>query len=253
MSSRRAKTRMADSVPAGKLPRHIAIIMDGNGRWAQKRAMPRTMGHRSGGKVALKIIEACHELGIECLTLFAFSTENWTRPKQEVGVLMDLFLSTLRERMDDFHRRNARLQFIGDREGFAEPLRQEMYRAEEQTSGNGGLQLNLAVSYGGQQDITAVARRLARQVAEGHLQPEEITEAHFNREVALGDQPPPDLFIRTGGELRISNFLLWQLAYTELYFTDTLWPDFNARELRRAIDWYGARDRRFGGLSAVSA
>lgn len=242
-----------DPNPNHGMPRHVAIIMDGNGRWAQKRAMPRTMGHRAGGKVARKIIEACDERGIECLTLFAFSTENWGRPKQEVGVLMDLFLNTLRDRMDEFHGRGARIRFIGDRESFAPSLRDEMQRAEEQTAANTGLQLNVAVSYGGRQDIASVARRLAEQVKAGELQPEDITMERIDAAVALGDLPPPDLFIRTGGELRISNFLLWQLAYTELYFTEKLWPDFDAAALDEAIAGYGARERRFGGLPEQKA
>ena len=237
-----------DPNPPNSLPRHIAIIMDGNGRWAQKRAMPRTMGHRAGGKVARKIIEACDERGIECLTLFAFSTENWGRPKQEVGVLMDLFLSTLRDQMEEFHQRRARLRFIGDRSSFAQPLRDEMLRAEEQTATNTGLQLNVAVSYGGRQDIVAVTRALAEQVRDGKLQIEDITQERINLELALGELPAPDLFIRTGGELRVSNFLLWQLAYTELFFTDTLWPDFDAACLDQAIAGYTSRERRFGGL-----
>lgn len=234
--------------PGRGVPRHIAIIMDGNGRWAQKRAMPRTMGHRAGGKVARKIIEACNDRGVECLTLFAFSTENWARPKQEVGVLMDLFLSTLRDQLDEFHEREARIRFIGDRASFAESLRDEMARAEEQTRSNTGLQLNVAVSYGGRQDITAVARELAEQVKAGQLQPEDISMERINSQLALGELPAPDLFIRTGGELRISNFLLWQLAYTELYFTETLWPDFNAEALDKAIAGFANRERRFGRL-----
>ena len=237
-----------DPNPGNRTPRHIAIIMDGNGRWAQRRAMPRTMGHRAGGKVARRIIEACNERGIECLTLFAFSTENWARPKQEVGVLMDLFLSTLRERLDEFHGRGARLRFIGDRDSFAESLRAEMARAEEQTRNNTGLQLNVAVSYGGRQDIAAVARRLAEQVKQGDLQIEDINEDSITAQLALGDLPPPDLFIRTGGELRISNFLLWQLAYTELFFTETLWPDFDEKALDQAIAGYSQRERRYGAL-----
>lgn len=239
-----------DPNPGSATPRHIAIIMDGNGRWAQKRAMPRTMGHRAGGKVARKIIEACDERDVECLTLFAFSTENWGRPKQEVGVLMDLFLSTLRDRLDEFHGRGARIRFIGDRDSFAPSLREEMQRAEDQTAGNTGLQLNVAVSYGGRQDLVSVTRALAEQVKAGTLQPADITMERINTAVALGDLPPPDLFIRTGGELRISNFLLWQLAYTELYFTETLWPDFDAAALDQAIAGYTSRERRFGGLPA---
>ncbi len=242
-----------DPNPKNGVPRHIAIIMDGNGRWAQKRAMPRTMGHRAGGKVARKIIEACDKRGIECLTLFAFSTENWGRPKQEVGVLMDLFLSTLRDRMDEFHGRGARMRFIGDRSSFAPSLRDEMQRAEEQTANNNGLQLNVAVSYGGRQDIAAVARRLAEQVKAGELEPADITMERIDADVALGDLPPPDLFIRTGGEFRISNFLLWQLAYTELYFTEKLWPDFDAAALDQAIAGYSSRERRFGGLPEQQA
>ena len=228
------------------LPRHIAIIMDGNGRWAQQRRQPRTWGHRAGGQAARGIIEACDERRIEALTLFAFSSENWGRPAGEVGVLMDLFLRTLRRDTDEFHRRGARMRFIGERQQFNDTLQREMAAAEERTAANTGLQLNVAVGYGGQQDILAACRRLAARAAAGELDPAALDHAAVQQELALGKLPAPDLFIRTGGEMRISNFLLWQLAYTELYFTDTLWPDFDAAALDEALRWYAGRDRRFG-------
>lgn len=233
-----------------ELPRHVAIIMDGNGRWAQQRHQPRTMGHRAGGQAARRVIEHCDERGIACLTLFAFSNENWGRPAGEVGVLMDLFLRTLRKDTREFHARGARLRFVGERAGFSDALRAEMLEAERLTVANTGLQLNIAVGYGGQQDILAACQRLVARAVDGRLRGEEVDQACFQQELALGELPPPDLFIRTGGEQRISNFLLWQLAYTELYFCDCLWPDFDEAALDAALDWYAGRDRRFGLLAA---
>lgn len=230
------------------LPRHIAIIMDGNGRWAQQRGEQRGIGHNAGTRTAIEIVRHCDNLGIECLTLFAFSTENWGRPDTEVNWLMGLFSSSLKVQIAELHERGARLRFIGDRSGLPEKLRKQMEQAEEWTAGNTGLQFSVAVSYGGQQEIALLARELAREVKRGELDADAITQDLITQRLALGHLPPPDLFIRTGGELRISNFLLWQLAYAELYFCDTLWPEFDGAALDKAIDWYRGRDRRFGLL-----
>lgn len=228
------------------VPRHIAIIMDGNGRWAARRKRPRMIGHRAGARAVNICIDFCLERGIQALTLFAFSSENWGRPQEEVSALMKLFLNALEREVVELERRGVRVRFIGERAPFSDAIRQRMAEAEARTAGNDRLHLNVAASYGGRQDIAAAARSLAEDVAAGRLRPEDIDEAAVAERVALADLPPPDLFIRTGGELRVSNFLLWQLAYTELWFTDTLWPEFNAATLQRAIDDYAARERRFG-------
>jgi len=228
------------------LPRHIAIIMDGNGRWAARRKRPRAVGHRAGARAVNICIDFCLERGIGALTLFAFSSENWGRPEDEVGALMKLFLNALEREVVELERRGVRVRFIGERGRFSPAIRQRMAEAEARTAGNGRLHLNVAASYGGRQDIAAAARSLAEDVAAGRLRPDQIDEDAVAARVALADLPPPDLFIRTGGELRVSNFLLWQLAYTELWFTDTLWPEFNAATLQRAIEDYAARERRFG-------
>ncbi len=228
------------------VPRHIAIIMDGNGRWAARRKRPRMIGHRAGARAVNICIDFCLERGIQALTLFAFSSENWGRPQEEVSALMKLFLNALEREVVELERRGVRVRFIGERAPFSDAIRQRMAEAEARTAGNDRLHLNVAASYGGRQDIAAAARSLAEDVAAGRLRPEDIDEAAMAERVALADLPPPDLFIRTGGELRVSNFLLWQLAYTELWFTDTLWPEFNAATLQRAIDDYAARERRFG-------
>ena len=235
------------------IPRHIAIIMDGNGRWAQQRRRPRLIGHRAGARAVRTCVEFCLDHGVDALTLFAFSSENWNRPAEEVGGLMKLFLGALEREVDELHRLGARLRFIGDRSRFDAALLQRMQAAEALTAGNTRLQLCIAASYGGRQDIAAAARSLAEDVAAGRLRADEIDEAALGARVALADLPPPDLFIRTGGELRISNFLLWQLAYTELWFTDTLWPDVDAATLQRALDDYAGRERRFGLTGAQVA
>ncbi|QNP40258.1 polyprenyl diphosphate synthase [Lysobacter solisilvae (ex Woo and Kim 2022)] len=235
----------SDPAPA-PIPRHLAVIMDGNGRWAQRRRRPRMIGHRAGARAVDVCIDFCLETGIEALTLFAFSSENWGRPEDEVGALMKLFLGALEREVDELHRRGVRIRFIGERERFAEAIRARMNAAEAQTAGNTRLQLSIAASYGGRWDIAQAARALARDVAAGRLAPEAIDEAMLGARMALADLPPPDLFIRTGGDTRVSNFLLWQLAYTELWFTETLWPDLDAATLRRALDAYAGRERRFG-------
>jgi len=228
------------------LPRHIAIIMDGNGRWARARLLPRAIGHREGVKAVRRVVEACVDKGIGALTLFAFSSENWRRPSDEVSMIMGLFVSTLQKEVDALDRNNVRLRFIGERSAFSGNLRNLIESAERQTAGNRQLELVIAANYGGQWDITQAARRLAERVAQGNLQPADITPEAITAASSLPDLPMPDLFIRTGGEHRISNFLLWHLAYTELYFTDLLWPEFDAGELDRALEWYTNRQRRFG-------
>ena len=234
----------------GPKPRHLAVIMDGNGRWAQARGLPRTAGHRAGAKATRRTVEYCGRAKIEALTLFAFSSENWLRPASEVSVLMDLFLRTLRRELNTLHENNVRLRFVGSRERFTDQLLQEMTAAEEKTRHNAGLQLTLAVGYGGRWDIVNAAQRLAARVEQGEISAAHIDMNLFADELSLAGLPEPDLLIRTGGEQRISNFLLWQMAYTELYFLDTLWPDFNDAALDEALAWFGGRERRFGDITA---
>ena len=230
----------------GQLPRHIAIIMDGNGRWAKSRFLPRTAGHHAGVGSVRKVIEYCGSAGVEVLTLFAFSSENWRRPQHEVSVLMGLFLATLEKEAEKLHKKNVRLRVIGDRTAFAGELQEKIAAVESLTVANSGLNLVIAANYGGRWEITQAVRRVAAQVAEGLLAPEAITQDILASHLDLADLPEPDLFIRTGGEKRVSNFLLWQLAYTELYFTDTLWPDFDEAALEEAIKDYASSQRRFG-------
>lgn len=236
--------------PPARKPRHLAVIMDGNGRWAERRGRPRTLGHRAGVRAVQTCLEFCLKEGIGALTLFAFSSENWNRPAEEVGALMKLFLRMLDHEVDELHRRGVRIVFIGDRAAFAPPIRERMARAEALTIGNRVLTLNIAAGYGGRWDIAQAARALAVDVAAGRLAPEQVDEAALATRLSLADQPAPDLFIRTGGDLRISNFLLWQLAYTELWFTETLWPDLDETTLRQALDDFASRERRFGLTSA---
>ncbi|MDD2769683.1 MAG: isoprenyl transferase [Methylococcus sp.] len=231
---------------AASLPRHVAIVMDGNGRWAQERFLPRTAGHRAGVGAVRKVVEHCAKRGVEALTLFAFSSENWRRPEQEVSVLMELFLSTLERETEKLHQNGVRLRVIGDRSAFAEALRERMDAAEALTRHNTGLQLSIAANYGGRWDIVQAAQALAAAVRQGELSPELVTPELLQQHLALADLPEPDLFIRTGGERRISNFLLWQLAYTELYFTPVLWPEFDESALELAFEDYAGRQRRFG-------
>lgn len=234
----------------GRLPRHIAIVMDGNGRWAQQRGKPRSFGHRAGQKAVRATVEFCLREGIESLTLFAFSSENWRRPETEISALMELFLRALDREVKSLHKNNVRLRFIGDVDAFQANLRERMQRAEAQTAANTALALNIAVSYGGRQDIVRACQQLIADVAAGRQSVEAIDEAALHARTALADQPPLDLFIRTGGEHRVSNFLLWQLAYAELYFTDVLWPDVGADLLRIACADFASRERRFGQTSA---
>ena len=231
------------------LPRHIAIIMDGNGRWAKRRFLPRIAGHKAGVDTVREIVKACAKKKIEVLTLFAFSSENWQRPEEEVSFLMKLFLATLEREARKLHEQNIQLRVIGDRSRFNETLRQFMQNAEELTANNTGLKLVIAANYGGRWDICEAAKKLAVRIEQGQLKSEQITSEMINAILSLSDLPAPDLFIRTSGEQRISNFLLWQLAYTELYFTDVYWPDFTAEELEKALTFYAKRERRFGCTS----
>lgn len=228
------------------VPRHVAVIMDGNGRWAARRKRPRAIGHRAGARAVNLCIDFCIERGIEALTLFAFSSENWGRPAEEVGALMKLFLNALEREVGELHRRGVRVRFIGERDRFDPAIATRMRAAETLTAGNTRLALSIAASYGGRQDIARAARELAAEVAAGRLSPDDIDESALAARLALADVPAPDLFIRTGGDLRISNFLLWQLAYTELWFTDLLWPDLDVATLEQALDAFASRERRFG-------
>lgn len=228
------------------LPQHIAVVMDGNGRWANKRHLPRVAGHKSGVKATQKIVESCAKKNIKALTIFAFSSENWNRPKSEVSSILSLFVTTLNAEVKRLHKKGVRVKFIGDRSRFSEKLQKSIAQSEELTSANTGLQLNIAANYGGRWDIVNACKSLISEVHNNKISVEQVDENLLNSYIALGDIPEPDLFIRTGGEQRISNFLIWQLAYTELYFVDTLWPDFSEEELDAALSWYEGRQRRFG-------
>lgn len=233
----------------GDGPRHVAIIMDGNNRWARKRDLPGTEGHRAGEVAVRRLVEHAVRSRIEVLTLFAFSSENWRRPEQEVAALMSLFLEALTRKVGELHENGIRLRFIGDLAGFNPQLQQGMADAVALTAGNSRMTLVIAVNYGGQWDMAHAARVMADEVLAGHLDVNDITPAEMGRHVQMPDLPPVDLMIRTGGEMRISNFLLWQAAYAEFYFTDVLWPDFDAAELDRALAVYAGRQRRFGRTS----
>ena len=237
---------MVSETNVNSLPRHIAIIMDGNGRWARSRMLPRPVGHREGVKSVRRVVEACIDKGVRALTLFAFSSENWRRPTEEVSLIMGLFVHTLQKEVNSLDRNGVRLRFIGDRDAFSEDLQTLIEKSEMQTRNNTKLDLVIAANYGGQWDITRAFQHLAGKIESGELHTKDITSDVIADEMSMSDLPLPDLFIRTGGEQRISNFLLWQLAYTELYFTDVLWPAFAERQLDEALLWYANRQRRFG-------
>ncbi len=228
------------------IPKHIVIVMDGNGRWAKKRLLPRTAGHHAGVKTTRKVVEYCVEKKIKALTLFAFSSENWKRPEQEVSSLMELFVSTLQSEVETLHKQNIKIRFIGDCSAFSEKLQLKIKSASELTENNTGLQLNIAVNYGGRWDVANACKLVAEKLQSGEITTSDINAEMLNKYICLAELPEPDLFIRTGGEQRISNFLIWQLAYTELFFTDALWPDFNKEEFDTALEWYAGRQRRFG-------
>ncbi|MBT8420907.1 MAG: isoprenyl transferase [Gammaproteobacteria bacterium] len=229
-----------------RIPRHVAIIMDGNGRWAMRRHLPRIAGHRAGIDSVRRVVRVCGEKGIRALTLFAFSSENWQRPREEVGLLMNLFMSAMEQEAKKLHQHNVRLRVIGDRRPFSAELQRTMDKSERMTCDNTGLTLVIAANYGGRWDLAQALRAMAHRVAEGTLRPEDIEPDMMGPYLCLHDLPEPDLFIRTSGEKRISNFLLWQIAYTELYFTDTLWPDFDREAFETALSSYASRQRRFG-------
>jgi undecaprenyl diphosphate synthase len=230
----------------GDIPAHVAIVMDGNGRWARRRRRPRTFGHQAGVKALRDTVKYCGRLGVAELTVFAFSSENWNRPQQEVSRLMELFMRALDKETRELHENGVRVRFIGDLEAFAPELREKIRQAEQLTRDNERMTLNVAVSYGGRWDIVQAARRIAREVADGRIQPEQIDETLFASHLSLSGERDPDLFIRTGGEMRISNFLLWHSAYTELFFSPVLWPDFGPQAMDEAIAAYRSRERRFG-------
>ncbi|HXS29005.1 MAG TPA: polyprenyl diphosphate synthase [Steroidobacteraceae bacterium] len=232
------------------LPRHIAIIMDGNGTWAAARGLPRHAGHKAGIQAVRTCVERCRALAIPALTIFAFSSENWLRPRDEVAQLMALFVDALDREVAELHSNGVRLRFIGERGRLAVRLQSRIAAAEAQTAANGGLALQVAVSYGGRWDIVRAAQKLAARCADGALRPQDLTEEHIQAALELAGLPDPDLLIRTGGEHRISNFLLWNLAYTELYFTDLKWPEFDAAALDAALELYAGRERRFGRTTA---
>ena len=231
---------------AANIPRHVAIIMDGNGRWARARQEPRHAGHRAGVKAVRSTVETAARHGIEVLTLFAFSSENWGRPQEEVNRLMTLFVEALRREVDELHRNNVRLRLIGARESLKPGLVKKFSAAEERTASNTGLLLNIAAAYGGRWDIVEGAKRLAAKVERGEISVDDIDDEALASEMQLANCPDPDLLIRTGGEQRISNFLLWNLAYAELWFTDVLWPDFGELEFEKAMNFFAQKQRRFG-------
>jgi undecaprenyl diphosphate synthase len=231
------------------VPTHVAVIMDGNGRWARKRGLPRHAGHRAGVKAVRATVETAAQRGVRYLTLFAFSSENWNRPEEEVSKLMGLFVEALRREVAELHRNNVRLRFIGAREQLSDNLKKKIAAAEERTAANTGLELLVAVAYGGRWDIVTAIRRLATKVAAGELAVDAINDDAVAAELQLCGVPDPDLLIRTGGEQRISNFLLWNLAYAELCFPPVLWPDFDEKHLDEALQFYAQRERRYGHTS----
>jgi undecaprenyl diphosphate synthase len=238
---------VSDSIiDVSPIPAHVAIIMDGNGRWASARHLPRFAGHKAGVNAVTASVRLCAQAGVKVLTLFAFSSENWGRPEEEVSLLMGLFINALRHEIKEIHAENVRLEIIGETTAFNAELRRHIEAAEALTAQNTGLELRIAANYGGRWDIVQAAKCLAREVEAGNLAPSDVSEETFARHLSLAGLPEPDLFIRTGGERRISNFLLWNLAYTELYFSDVLWPDFGGAEFESALAWFANRQRRFG-------
>ncbi len=228
------------------IPHHVAIVMDGNGRWANKRLLPRTAGHREGVKAVRTTIEACANSGVKVLTLFAFSSENWKRPKAEVMTLMDLFVSSLEKEVKKLNENGVRLKFIGDRSRFNKKLQDKIEESERITGSNEQFLLNIAANYGGRWDIMTACKNICQKVQQQEINIEDITEIEFSKHLSTGAIPDPDLFIRTAGEKRISNFLIWQMAYTEFYYTDVFWPEFDKQQFQLALEEYGKRKRKFG-------
>ena len=232
-----------------KIPQHIAIILDGNGRWAKAKGMPRNYGHTAGARNVETVCQAAHDLGVKYVTMYAFSTENWNRPEGEVEALMKLLESYLKNCIKTADKNNMRVRVIGDTTRLSERFQERIRELEAASAKNDGLNLQIAINYGSRDEMTRAMRRMSEDVAAGKRKPEEITESVFEEDLDTAGIPDPDLLIRTSGELRLSNFLLWQLAYSEFYFTDVPWPDFHTEELERAIEAYNKRDRRFGGLT----
>jgi len=241
-----AKVTAEIPVAADNCPRHVAIIMDGNNRWAKAHRLKGVAGHKAGVDAVKAVVETCAREGVEVLTLFAFSSENWRRPKDEVSALMRLFLIALEREVRKLHRNNIRLRIIGDRSAFNPALQEHMEKAEALTRDNTRMTLVIAANYGGHWDITQATRKVAEQVRAGQLEPSDVTDDLIQEHLSIGDLPMPDLLIRTAGEQRISNFLLWHLAYTEFYFSDVFWPDFKGEQMLKALDAYAHRQRRFG-------
>ena len=246
--ARLGETELREFVRAQPMPAHVAIIMDGNGRWATRRGLPRVAGHREGVKTTRAIVRAADAVGLRYLTLYAFSTENWNRPEDEVSTLMRLLEESIYRELPELMERNVRLRVIGRSNGVPLPVRRGMDHVVHATRENSGMTLLMAFNYGGRDELIDAFRALAERVRAGELRPEEISEAHISRALWTGDVPDPDLLIRTSGEMRVSNFLLWQIAYTELWITPTLWPDFAPADLYRAIADFQGRTRRFGGV-----
>ena len=238
------------TIDKDNLPRHIAIIMDGNGRWANVRGLPRIAGHREGVRTVRKITQICGKLGIQALTLYTFSSENWKRPAVEVGALMKLLVSSLRKEVSDLIKNNVRFTVIGDMSKFDQQIQNELINAFQKTKNNSGLNLNLALSYGSRQEILYATKKLVEKVTLGEIEIKDISEDLFSQMLHTKDLSDPDLLIRTGGEFRVSNFLLWQIAYTEIHITDLYWPEFEKKDLMNAIYDYQNRERRFGKISA---
>lgn len=228
------------------IPKHVAIILDGNGRWAKKRMMPRQYGHARGAQVVEQICEDAYNMGIQYLTVYAFSTENWNRPDNEVKILMDIFSNYMVEKLEKVGQKNMKIRFIGERSRLDQGMIQKIEDLENSTKNNTGLNFTVALNYGSRDEMVRAMRKMAADVKEGKLEIEDITESKYTEYLDTAELPDPDLLIRTSGEQRLSNYLLWQLAYTEFYFTDVMWPDFDKEELAKAVDWYANRDRRFG-------
>ena len=243
-----AAARAELGIPAGRFPRHVAIIMDGNGRWARRRGLPRPAGHAQGAEVVRKIVVEAVRLGLEALTLYSFSLENWRRPQEEVKALMDLYAQYLRRERSTVIENNVRLRHLGRREGLPEAVLRELDATVEASADNAGMWLNLALNYGGRAELTDAVRAIAAAVADGRLRPEEVDERTVSSALSTAGLPDPDLLIRTAGEMRLSNFLLWQVSYAEIYVTDVLWPDFDEAEFHKALKAYAGRHRRFGGV-----
>ncbi|MEH2203364.1 MAG: isoprenyl transferase [Nostoc sp.] len=244
------KSKLPTDLNPQKIPQHIAVIMDGNGRWATSRGLPRIAGHRQGAKTLKELLRCCKDWGIKALTAYAFSTENWQRPIEEVNFLMHLFERLLRRELAQMHQEGVRISFIGDLSALPKSLQMEMERSMTETLNNQAIHFTVAVNYGSRNEITRVCRQVAQLVEQGELSAQEVNESLVEQHLYTANTPEPDLLIRTSGEMRLSNFLLWQMAYTEMYFTDILWPDFNRQAFHQALLSYQSRDRRFGQVKA---